>query len=388
MIGPYTFEQFKEKASRIHGFPAPGLLIGGCMVEAAKTAIPSGVRLAAIIETTKCLADAVQLLTSCSAGNGRIKIMDFGRFALSLFDSGNGEGARARIDPRKVKDFPEIEAWLMKTACKEDQDIESLWSEIERAGSDICDVSFVRVRSDFLVNVPSGGIAQCPCCKEMFPSRDGNFCRACKGESPYIRERTDLYDGVTGIVLAGGKSSRLGFDKGHIVPCETNDENLLTRTARLLGRLVPRVIIAGREHPEFESWRDDIPDAGPVGAIATALRRVGGPCLALACDMPFINENTLSNLLAGWEIRSPGTLLTTFASAETGQRETLASVYEPGALKYFEDCMAKNLLKLSKVVPEEYHHVIEYSREDATPFFTINCPADLAVARLIKKLRP
>ena len=68
-IGSYTFQEFKRLAENFHGYAAPGLLIGGYMVEMAKARIPEGTLFEAVVETRKCLPDAVQLLTLCSAGN-------------------------------------------------------------------------------------------------------------------------------------------------------------------------------------------------------------------------------------------------------------------------------------------------------------------------------
>ena len=66
-IGSYTFQEFKRLAENFHGYAAPGLLIGGYMVEMAKARIPEGTLFEAVVETRKCLPDAVQLLTLCSA---------------------------------------------------------------------------------------------------------------------------------------------------------------------------------------------------------------------------------------------------------------------------------------------------------------------------------
>ena len=41
-IGPYSFDEFVEAARQFHGYPAPGLLLGGYMVEYAKSFIPKG----------------------------------------------------------------------------------------------------------------------------------------------------------------------------------------------------------------------------------------------------------------------------------------------------------------------------------------------------------
>ena len=42
-IGSRTHEEFMEEARAFHGYPAPGLIIGGYMVELAKRHMPEGV---------------------------------------------------------------------------------------------------------------------------------------------------------------------------------------------------------------------------------------------------------------------------------------------------------------------------------------------------------
>ena len=50
-IGSYTFQEFKRLAENFHGYAAPGLLIGGYMVEMAKARIPEGTLFEAVVET-------------------------------------------------------------------------------------------------------------------------------------------------------------------------------------------------------------------------------------------------------------------------------------------------------------------------------------------------
>ena len=106
-IGSYTFQEFKRLAEIFHGYAVPVLLIGGYMVEMAKARIPEGTLFEAVVETRKCLPDAVQLLTLCSAGNNWMKVHNLGRYAVSLFDKHTGEGVRVSVDPAKLDAFPE-----------------------------------------------------------------------------------------------------------------------------------------------------------------------------------------------------------------------------------------------------------------------------------------
>ena len=62
-IGPYGFEDYLGLVKAFHGNVAPGLVIGGFMVDLAQRRLPAGVLFDAICETRNCLPDAVQLLT-------------------------------------------------------------------------------------------------------------------------------------------------------------------------------------------------------------------------------------------------------------------------------------------------------------------------------------
>jgi len=184
-IGPYTFEEFLEVAAAFHGTASPGLMLGGFMVDAARRILPHGILYDALVETVKCLPDAVQLLTPPTYGNGWMQIHNLGRFSVSLFDKYSGEGVRAWIDPQRLGDWPEIQAWYLKTKRKKDQDRERLFAEIKAAGRNVCLVSAIQLRRELLGRPPMGRIGICPVCGESYPLADGPVCRGCAGQSPY-----------------------------------------------------------------------------------------------------------------------------------------------------------------------------------------------------------
>lgn len=184
-IGPYTFAEFKQKAADFHGYPAPGLLLGGYMVEMARRDLPEGTLFEALVETRKCLPDAVQLLTLCSTGNNWMKVLNLGRYALSLYNKYTGVGFRAYVDTQKIRPYPEFRAWFLKLKPKKDQDTDQLLREIETAGETVCSIMPIRISSRFLGHAHSGGYTVCPRCNEAFPTSDGLICRGCQGETPY-----------------------------------------------------------------------------------------------------------------------------------------------------------------------------------------------------------
>ncbi len=188
-IGSYTFQEFKDKAAAFHGYPAPGLLIGGYMVEMAKAALPPNILFEAVVESKKCLPDAVQLLTLCSIGNGWMKIINLGRYAVSLYDKYTGEGVRVSVDLDKLGDWPQIQGWFLKLTPKKEQDTEELFREIETAGDGILRLERITVQKRLLGHSHMSRIEACPVCHEAYPTSDGAICRGCQGEAPYEHSR-------------------------------------------------------------------------------------------------------------------------------------------------------------------------------------------------------
>lgn len=185
-IGPYTFEEFKQLAANFHGYAAPGVLIGGYMMEKAKSCLPPETLFEAVVETPKCLPDAVQLLSVCSTGNQRLKVHNLGRYALSLFDKYSGEGWRVSLDSEQMKKWPELYGWFFKLKPKKEQDSSRLEEEICQAGDTICKIEPIRIKNRFLGTKKMSGIAVCPICQEAYPVEDGPVCRGCQGEAPYL----------------------------------------------------------------------------------------------------------------------------------------------------------------------------------------------------------
>ncbi len=185
VIGPWTHDEFMEEARKFHNYPAPGLIIGGYMVEMARRALPEGILFDAISETSQCLPDAVQLLTPCTIGNGWLRISNFGLYALSLFDKHTGQGVRVHLDVEKLSKFPEIRAWFLKEKTKAQQDTERLQQEIRDAGQSILTLRPVQLLPQALGHGGKGKIARCPLCGEWHPAAFGGICRSCQGESPY-----------------------------------------------------------------------------------------------------------------------------------------------------------------------------------------------------------
>ena len=191
-FGDYTYEEYVRLATNFHGYPAPGIIVGGYMVATAKSYLAPDILFDAISETSWCLPDAVQLLTPCTAGNGWLKILDLAIFAVSLYDKTNGRGVRVSLDAEKVRQYSEIPAWFLKLKEKKDQDSDLLASQIRQAGASICSVENVRIHEDFLKKRSKGSVGPCPECGAVYPLNHGSKCRLCQGRSPYLQREAVL----------------------------------------------------------------------------------------------------------------------------------------------------------------------------------------------------
>ena len=158
----YSYDEYLKIVRQFHGYEAPGVIIGGFMVDIAVRNLPEGVPYDAICETRSCLPDAIQLLTPCTIGNGWLKIIHNGRFALTLYDKQNNEGVRVFLDAEKVKAWPEIATWYFKSKPSKEQDREGIAKEIREAGDAISSVQHVRVRPQIAEKKHKGSIALCP----------------------------------------------------------------------------------------------------------------------------------------------------------------------------------------------------------------------------------
>jgi molybdopterin-guanine dinucleotide biosynthesis protein A len=190
---------------------------------------------------------------------------------------------------------------------------------------------------------------------------------------------------LLGVVLAGGKSSRMGRDKAWLT---FFGQPMLCRVAEVVSQVTGDLLISGRDPVEFgirAPWLPDLtPDLGPAGGVLTVLEATGRPCLVVSCDLPFLTEATLLRLLAAWTNRPATALMTTFRIIESGYIESLVAVYDPQGVALLRQCLARGERRLSAIFPENARCHIDYSRMDgatARAFFNVNSPPDLLRAR-------
>ena len=142
---------------------------------------------------------------------------------------------------------------------------------------------------------------------------------------------------LRGLVLAGGRSERLGRDKAALL---INGETLLERAVTLLEGLVTNVRVAVRRDQLTDGLRRRfslVPDGyegiGPAAGILAAHRLLPDSAwLVLACDMPRVTPGMLRMLVSRREATRAGIA---FRAAADGLAEPLCALYEPANLARF-----------------------------------------------------
>jgi len=184
-IGLHQWNEFLELIRSFHGHVAPGVVIGGIMISIARKQLPEGILFDAICETSACLPDAVQIFTPCTVGNGWLKVVNLGRFAISLYDKHSGNGVRIWLDPVKLQHWDEIRSWFLKLKTKREQNTDRLLEQIRNVGAGIYTIRQVQIKPEYLTKHSKGPIEICSVCGEAYPARDGVVCLGCQGEAPY-----------------------------------------------------------------------------------------------------------------------------------------------------------------------------------------------------------
>jgi molybdopterin-guanine dinucleotide biosynthesis protein A len=132
------------------------------------------------------------------------------------------------------------------------------------------------------------------------------------------------------LVLAGGKSLRMGYDKSLI---NWHGKEQQYYMADLLTNVCSEVFISRRDEQKEETItdykiiRDSFTGLGPYGAILSAFReQPDAAWLVAACDLPLLNKATLQFLE---ENRNASSIATAFQSPHDNLPEPLITIWEP-----------------------------------------------------------
>ena len=190
-------------------------------------------------------------------------------------------------------------------------------------------------------------------------------------------------EGVSGIVLAGGQSRRLGRDKAvELLGGKPMIRRVLERVAGLTSENI--VVVAdearGNALPLLEDTRvavDVHPGMGSLGGIFSGLAAAGNEwAIVAACDMPFLNADLLGYLLS---LREGADVV---APVVAGRPEPTHALYSRECLPFIEERLRAEELKITgfygrvRVCYVEERDILRFDPE-LLSFFNVNSPQDL-----------
>jgi molybdopterin-guanine dinucleotide biosynthesis protein A len=138
---------------------------------------------------------------------------------------------------------------------------------------------------------------------------------------------------LLGLVLAGGRSSRMQLDKAALV---IGHQPQLAAAYALVAPRVDRAFVSVRPDQRGEPLRARFPQVvdgaqgeGPVAGILAAQHlHPEAAWLVVACDLPLLDGATLDELIAA---RDAARLATAYRSAYDGLPEPLCAIWEPAS---------------------------------------------------------
>jgi len=181
---------------------------------------------------------------------------------------------------------------------------------------------------------------------------------------------------VNGLVLAGGKSRRMGFDKGAV---NWHGKEQRYYMADLLKSFCKEVFISCRADQQKEidsnylSLPDTFTDLGPYGAILSAFReKPDSAWLVIACDLPLMDENALQYLVNN---RNASSVATAYKSPQNEFPEPLITIWEPKSYPLLLSFLAQGYSCPRKVLINS--DVTLLNSENTEALTNVNTPEEL-----------
>ncbi|MFY0543635.1 molybdenum cofactor guanylyltransferase [Brevibacillus sp. H7] len=197
---------------------------------------------------------------------------------------------------------------------------------------------------------------------------------------------------ICGVILAGGKSSRMGRRKELL---EWKGRTLVEHLAEQVTAAGMTCLIVSNEpqqlpgalfqHPNVTVVRDQVDSRGPISGIVTAFRVRPEECLlVLSCDLPFVHREHLARLQEFGEKRSDWDGLVVQAN---GRVHPLFGLYRRRTQPLWEEALRQGSYRLMTVLEKIRVTAIPEDLFDPWAAFNANTPEEFETALLEQQKR-
>jgi molybdenum cofactor guanylyltransferase len=192
---------------------------------------------------------------------------------------------------------------------------------------------------------------------------------------------------VTGVLLAGGKSRRMGKDKRYLV---VGEQTLLERGLGVLRSIFQKVLVViAQDSPPLGVdaivVRDLVPDCGSLGGLYTGLTQATTPFIfVVSCDMPFLDPAVIAQFTSR---RATADIVMAKLAVRL---HPIHALYGKRCLPVVEQMIRARQLKIQEMVSHP-SLLVQYVTEtdlltidpSGRSFHNVNTPEDLEVARCL-----
>ncbi|MGI9061004.1 MAG: molybdenum cofactor guanylyltransferase [Ktedonobacteraceae bacterium] len=197
-----------------------------------------------------------------------------------------------------------------------------------------------------------------------------------------------MYETISCIILAGGRSKRMGKDKA-LLPLPGHEQiTFVDHAATLLATVGREVLLVARDATSALDYvslahvrivTDQVPDQGPLMGLysgLSAMHPATTHALVVAVDMPFVQPTLLTYLFT--QLQTDAILMPVVQSAP----QVLLAVYPRSILPIVEECLRQgrhDLRALLKVAPVSYIEEAQLRQVDPQlrSFVNVNTPEEL-----------
>ena len=203
---------------------------------------------------------------------------------------------------------------------------------------------------------------------------------------------------VTGVILAGGTSRRMGQNKALL---QLGDDPLIAHVIRLMRLATDELLLITNNPAEYahlglQMHSDMIPDAGALGGIYTGLMHASHDAvLCVACDSPFLQPKLLTYLvsvLGEYDAVMPYTYKAPLSDNEAARitLQTLCAAYSKRCLSIIKLMLQESELRVHAL--QERANILTLAPEiwktydsEGHSFFNVNTPEDFEKAQTMVK---
>jgi len=174
----------------------------------------------------------------------------------------------------------------------------------------------------------------------------------------------DLLTETTAIILAGGKSSRMGVDKAMLL---VNGQPMIEKVAGQLDGFFSQILISANDVEKYaflgyDVVPDKMPGQGPLMGIASALRASTNELnFVVACDIPYIDSAFVENMLIE-AVKSETDIVVPIRPDR--KYEPLFAVYRRSSLRAIDEVLSSGRRKISDTFSRCRTRYIELGKTD------------------------